>query len=529
MLQPQTVPFLSLLEQYHITKTEIISKLNVSELKHLNISYPSYPDYTVCENYLDNCYDMISKTNVTALIPNCNKKLNISSHNIVVFPNTTQVISNIHIVFNNNSFNIPLMSSPNYMSNANDNGFETNCPSGFVVPDDPDNPRNQMIVGTGCAIPCRVPEFTKSDYKRIDLIQKSFPEIGIISNAIFLITLFFEKDEAKKKSRYLLKYLAILGLVYSLMALYIPLPIEKKFCISNSIPISSKYDGINYCIFQGAVLSYVITAASCCFLAIATNLYVVIRYGNKSASLSWLWKLYTSVIIIEPLIPLFLNYDNIGYDGKSSACFLVSMSSNRAFYSETILTLLLNLFVGFILLFSSIRIELSHSLLHYNSLSPNSKATFKDLIKISYKMTHRTAIFLVAYFCLLIPPIVFQANNKFHESIYTASMKDWINCVFSNYDGNTDESWLSICNDHPSVRPNLPFSAYTALIRNFGWSVLPIIFLLPSVSRFVTVLISNIFNMYCKFRVIRKVLVHPCQRVNVHAVNKEINCQSSTL
>jgi hypothetical protein len=34
-------------------------------------------------------------------------------------------------------------------------GFQTTCPSRFVVPDDKSHPRNHWIAGSGCARPCR--------------------------------------------------------------------------------------------------------------------------------------------------------------------------------------------------------------------------------------------------------------------------------------------------------------------------------------------------------------------------------------
>jgi hypothetical protein len=34
-------------------------------------------------------------------------------------------------------------------------GFGTQCPYGFVVPDDVGHPRNEWISGSGCAQPCR--------------------------------------------------------------------------------------------------------------------------------------------------------------------------------------------------------------------------------------------------------------------------------------------------------------------------------------------------------------------------------------
>jgi hypothetical protein len=114
---------------------------------------PSYPNnVSVCEEYSTACASFISVAGVAALAPTCQKVVNGTRS----FPSTLQTVNTLAISLSTTStITLKFMTSPNNMSTASDNGYETNCPAGFVVPDDPTNTRTVFVTGSGCAIGCR--------------------------------------------------------------------------------------------------------------------------------------------------------------------------------------------------------------------------------------------------------------------------------------------------------------------------------------------------------------------------------------
>ena len=71
-----------------------------------------------------------------------------SNQSVPVFGGNTSVSSFLN--------NLTVTTSPTDYGGCIDiSGFITKCPTGFVRPDHPDNPDNEMVDGTGCAVACR--------------------------------------------------------------------------------------------------------------------------------------------------------------------------------------------------------------------------------------------------------------------------------------------------------------------------------------------------------------------------------------
>jgi hypothetical protein len=170
-----------------------VSASEVSQLMSYSFYAPSYPHRSICEDYLATCgafADRLEQTKgISTFRQDCDARVAQTKSNIgystnnglgahsyydsYVYPSFrkqtvetlpfTVVSSNGTVLFNmtsgNNSAD-PIMlnvtTDANYLANAVQlHQFDTQCPDGFVVPDDKYHPRNHWKGGTGCAEACR--------------------------------------------------------------------------------------------------------------------------------------------------------------------------------------------------------------------------------------------------------------------------------------------------------------------------------------------------------------------------------------
>jgi hypothetical protein len=127
--------------------------INKSFVDH-SFYLPSYPHRKVCENYQTQCASFIQASGLAALIPNCTKHVS-SGSSILMYPEKGQTI--VQLPLPSLSKVIQFTTQPNV--NASDPQhaflFQTNCPPGFVVPDNKDDKDVIWIPGSGCALSCR--------------------------------------------------------------------------------------------------------------------------------------------------------------------------------------------------------------------------------------------------------------------------------------------------------------------------------------------------------------------------------------
>lgn len=115
--------------------------------------FPSYPSYSVCTKYEQQCGAFIglaAASGETSVVPNCNAT--VANSPIRLYPTTTQV------VYANSDGSVVIETPPNTLSNTTVqlSDFSSDCPAGFVIPDHPDDSRVLYVPGTGCAVPCRL-------------------------------------------------------------------------------------------------------------------------------------------------------------------------------------------------------------------------------------------------------------------------------------------------------------------------------------------------------------------------------------
>lgn len=126
--------------------------VNSSFLDH-KFYLPSYPHQSVCENYHKQCSSFISSAGIAALVPNCSSRVSPGS-SIMKYPKDAQTITKLTL----NGLDVPFKTRPNYLNSSTlyqPLSFKTNCPHGFVVPDNKEDEDVIWIPGSGCAMSCR--------------------------------------------------------------------------------------------------------------------------------------------------------------------------------------------------------------------------------------------------------------------------------------------------------------------------------------------------------------------------------------
>jgi hypothetical protein len=245
-----------------ITIANITDKLKKSgvNIKAFDASVfylPSYPAYKICVEYENNCRDYINNDiGIKTITPNCSTVKN----GVQSYPMTSQTVFKLKFFEN---FSVRFDSSPNLMvelEGQREGTYQMSCPEGTVIPDDPGNPRNRMVPGTGCAYTCRSPLYTTEEKENIDstvLICSavSFP-------FIMAVLLTWGCDAEKRKKGYLILVFTIFSAITTSWFLVMAIAkssmggdYTKVFCLNNAMELRQA-DGISLCVVQGYVLQF---------------------------------------------------------------------------------------------------------------------------------------------------------------------------------------------------------------------------------------------------------------------------------
>lgn len=122
----------------------------------MTIRVPLFPPEDVCLEYQSTCSRLLSNLDPATqggLIPNCTGFLP-NRPGIRTFPATEQTVTTVSTSLGT----IRFPGGPNpalYYNESELPMYETQCPTGFVIPDHPDDPATPWIGGTGCAVSCK--------------------------------------------------------------------------------------------------------------------------------------------------------------------------------------------------------------------------------------------------------------------------------------------------------------------------------------------------------------------------------------
>ena len=393
---------------------------------------PKYPSLSICEDYRNACQDFISRVNLPELIPNCS---GVTIDNIRQFPDYNQTVLKVSLNISSKMIELEAETSPNTLSNIKEDliSFKTDCPYGFVVPDDPFDEDATMVPGSGCAIACKNPYLTDEEWASRITIASVLPFIGFFLVIIFVVIWLLSKD---KSNRYLIiSFASCSGLGSLFLMITAGGSFEHKFCRNNAVPLNYK-DGANLCTVQSFGLMY--SLLSCCvsWTAIAIDLFLKIVFRLNSDSY---WYIYLTMIFGLPVIPVVYMGVN-GYQGFSSAYVPWCFISRQDFVPKTIDATLFYIpicvltgigLICMFFVFSEIVLSFYKAKTNLSNAPENSSSSSK-LVKGLI-----TSIFFCACFSL-----VFSSVFAFRWSIYLdrskieSSLKSWVSCMFLTYDGD---------------------------------------------------------------------------------------------
>jgi hypothetical protein len=129
---------------------------NIDDVLSYDFYLPSYPDVSVCGEYVRECGQIADISGLEIFRPRCSANATVYGPTFDLFPSGNQTILSLYLLMfaSNANFN----TSPNLLYGAFDTSADSyvpKCPYGFVAPDDITQPRNRWYKGTGCAKACR--------------------------------------------------------------------------------------------------------------------------------------------------------------------------------------------------------------------------------------------------------------------------------------------------------------------------------------------------------------------------------------
>ena len=377
----------------------------------------SYPIDTVCLDYADYCGAFIQIANISSLQPRC---LARDRYGASIFPSGSETILELNV---NGLGLIRVNTSANSANNTNDSNYKTICPTGYVVPDDPGDPRVDWIPGSGCAVSCQAPVWTPAEWTSFYITCLIVPWVAFISGIAWIISTFWGSN--KLQSEFPLLLYAITSLVLSCyFGIMHANSFQTQFCKSNAVNYSHD-DGFSWCSMQSVMLWYfgLAVALSCDCIALDQFRKVVLNVSAFPNS-----HIIQSIIVFGlPWISIIwvLVHQDYGYQRPTNLCLGAGDSDYSYFWKP------------------------------FEALTALDGVVI--LMVLAYAVYKRAYVDLTPIFLLL---ILFPVQVTIILSRYTitnshdrslASFTDFTKCVFQHFDG-TDSSWQVPCGLHPSYR-----------------------------------------------------------------------------
>lgn len=405
--------------------------------------------------------------------------------------------------------------------------YRTECPVGFVVPAHPDNPRNQYIAPSGCVIPCQVPMYTPEEWAGFVTCAQISATTGLVLICLFLYTWL---NDPVRRQQQMIICLGVIALGHSLVVTWAySMSFQAGHCIDNSVAIDA-FDGFNMCALQAfANLFATYAVLFCCFIhaldvlvkldsTIAKRLYLTIggEYspdatvqpdpgthttkpdGDINAVYNY-WKVYVPGVILLPLVLTSATFaeGKFGYEKGDITCVFtpdthVNLTDRWDFWLFYIPIFVFLLAASAASGAKQLYLEYSR---HFHMTTQRMQATLNS-------MSDSRRITAYHLWTLLLWTVIFitRISVYLRSPVYTSSFVDWIICVFSNFQGDSDSEQAaldSMCGTHPEVRLH-PLHFNYFILATVGNSGFISIFYLVS---------SDVFEVWGKWgrRAVRKV------------------------
>lgn len=224
---------------------------------------------------------------------------------------------------------------------------------------------------------------------------------------------------------------------------------ESKVCRNNAVGFTSR-DGASTCAAQSVFLNYftLTCVASWCLVCVDMFLRTVVKIEtnnstHKIAHYAFIW--------IAPLFStLYLLVGKVyGYSQTVPWCSYAYTAPRNvdlwSFYLPVFI-------VGLIGLFSvvAVSVRFVYIILKHKWVGPTGDETYnentrKDILKGESLKT--MILFVLLFFVIWCTIFIYRFSVYENSNEITLKFQDWVTCIFENYDGSSQESWIAPCGE----------------------------------------------------------------------------------
>eukprot|EP01040_Poterioochromonas_malhamensis_P001830 gene1830-1959_t len=453
-LNPVSVTFGQAAEQNGIPSTSITNAV----LRNYALSLPQFPYYDECVNFKTTCARILT---IAGRSINCSAVAATSTVGARSFPEKKQVVTSVYV--SSVSLTLKISTSPNnntyYNATTDATTYTESCPGTFVVPEHPDNPDVQWVKGTACAVNCKAPVWTTSEWDQYINKANRLPIAGTIFGLLTLIYIVYRK---MWEENYLIIAYTIIALVASLQTVNFTRShsFDDRMCVDNAV---NETQGQRHspCVTQGIVLHYTILACSAVILCMAIE-RLLVHHSLTDYTRHPVYLLGQILLVFfYPIIPVAIvaGSSAYGFSKSQSYCFILSSVFGPDYLDTGLggLPVLIAYGLSYTIIFASalylwrIWIPMCPTRDTRGSWkSPHSGVSCYDVLK---GIDPYLALILFSAF-VYVPYFAFWGQNQLHQKEYQSQLQTWIQCVFRNWDGSTDSSYESVCGEHVKTRPS---------------------------------------------------------------------------
>lgn len=342
------------------------------------------------------------------------------------------------------------------------------CPYGFVIPEDPNNSLVQWVKGTNCAVGCKSPVLDEKTWNSWDQFANVLNIVSFVGILLLLVSFWCNGTVTS---------VVLIASILSFISTFVAFvqhrrTFMERFCIDNAVPVSAS-DGITGCTIESFLTIYCALAISLAWAVQMVHIYLLVVQKVPQHKIPY--NVYYAVIFLPPLVMVSLIFKNgmQGYNPGNIQCFTTKEAGNGdiwyLFFPIFIIGCI-GLCTMLVVIAATIKwMHASNTIVpdvvddeetgdeRPSDASPEQPAlTPISSYKISLKKIRalQGPLWFVSVFLFcIVGLIVGRYEIWVHESDSDMLFDEWVNCVFENYDG-IQMSWVEQCGRQPESNLN---------------------------------------------------------------------------
>lgn len=456
---------------------------------------PNYPERSFCTEFNSQCPVILSRTDNILIKRSCDAQLDNGSGYFFPLEGQSNVVTVTSLPSNPGvTLSIKSQANSDRWTNQTAFSYTIDCPFPFVVPDDPNDPENQIVNGSGCAIPCfDHPAFLPDEWDTLWKSAKVFPIISIIFGVIFLTYLFIRQ---KALNNPLVLIYVGLALMASLVSIAINAKdkengeLEDAFCENNAV---NMMDQTSQCAAQAGILVYTFLGCALINFYFAFDYFLSENFDTKVVRSPIYRSIKYATIAILPLGSVIYASSKkiLGFSKTMPFCFVlytpwakrdldIDLTAIPVIicFCAAFLFFLINMTQRFFnknYIYSRTQTENIPKKIHTDEVEISNEEqnvseldedeTVKEFKKDGRVRSNKTVNNFFVFFSIAIflPFIVQRFNASDSRDKVYDSIASWAQCLFANYTGNIDNA-TAVCGESASYGPILNMVNYQTLI-----------------------------------------------------------------